>query len=237
LSKRITKLKIINSFSVLAIIPARGGSKGLPGKNIREICGKPLIAWSIQAALDCSIINRLIVSTEDDEIAKIAEQFGAEIPFMRPVEFAQDDSPGIDPVLHAINVLPEHDFVLLLQPTSPLRSAEDISGIIEFAIEHNAQSVVSVCEASVHPFWLYKKNASLELEPYLEHQFVPCRQNLPKAYSLNGSMYLAKTSWLKKNRALVAENSLAYIMPKDRSYDIDDNLDWLVAERMLKRHI
>jgi len=228
---------MINGSSVLAIIPARGGSKGLPNKNIREMLGKPLIAWTIEAALNCSLIDRLVVSTEDHKIAKIAMQFGAEIPFMRPMELARDDTPGVDPVLHAINELSEYDFVLMLQPTSPLRISEDITGMIDFAIEHDSQSVVSVSEAEVHPYWVYRKNSAFELESFFEHQFVPCRQSLPEAYSLNGSMYLTRTPWLKEKRILVSEKTLAYIMPKERSYEIDDLLDWMVVERMLERQI
>lgn len=221
--------------SVLAIIPARGGSKGLPGKNTRDLLGKPLIAWTIEAALGCNSIDRLIVSTEDQEIAKTAEQFGAEVPFVRPMELAQDDTPGIEPILHAIKELPEYDYVLMLQPTSPLRTREDISGIIDFAKDRNAQSVVSVTEAQVHPYWIYSKNLASELEAFVEHKFVPCRQSLPEAYSLNGAMYMARTDWLRAKCALVTEKTLAYIMPKERSYDIDDFIDWMVVERILER--
>jgi CMP-N,N'-diacetyllegionaminic acid synthase len=125
---------------LLALIPARGGSKGIPRKNIKPLCGKPLIGWSIDAAKKSVFIDQVFVSTEDEEVAAIASDLGAGVPFMRPKELAADDTPGIAPVMHAIDNLPEFDWVLLLQPTSPLRTAEDIDGIVRFCIENDAPS-------------------------------------------------------------------------------------------------
>jgi N-acylneuraminate cytidylyltransferase len=127
---------------LLALIPARGGSKGVPRKNIKLLNGKPLVAWTIDAAKQATCINKIVVTTEDKEIAAIAQQLGAEVPFMRPAELAADDTPGIAPVLHAIELLPEFDWVLLLQPTSPLRSVIDIEGIVNLCLERAAPAAV-----------------------------------------------------------------------------------------------
>lgn len=122
---------------ILAIIPARGGSKGVPRKNIRDLAGKPLIAWTIEEAKKSKYITRLILSSEDEEIIEAAKKYGCEVPFVRPIELAQDNTPGIEPVLHAIEKCPGYDYVLLLQPTSPLRTVEDIDGCIEFLLNKN----------------------------------------------------------------------------------------------------
>lgn len=140
--------------NLVALIPARGGSKGIPRKNIKPLAGKPLIGWTIDAAKQAACVHRLIVSTEDEAIASVARSFGAEVPFMRPVELTADDTPGIAPVLHALEQLPDVDRLLLLQPTSPLRSVADIEGIVEFCLARGAPSAVSVCEASKHPYWM-----------------------------------------------------------------------------------
>lgn len=143
---------------ILAIIPARGGSKGVPRKNIRELAGKPLIAWTIEEAKKSKYIDRLILSTEDDEIIEVAKQYGCEVPFKRPIELAQDDTPGIDPVLHAIEQCPGYDYVVLLQPTSPLRTVDDIDGCIEQLLSSDGTNFcVSVTEPEKSPYWMYTR--------------------------------------------------------------------------------
>ena len=177
---------------ILAIIPARGGSKGVPRKNIRELCGKPLIAWTIAEAAKSRYIDRCIISTEDDEIAMIAKKWGGEVPFMRPIELAQDGTPGIDPVLHAISKLPEYDYVVLLQATSPMRTVEDIDGCIEKCLNEGAESCVSVVEADNSPYWMYTFEDKDIIKPVLtitEEQSYQ-RQKLPKVYQLNGALYV-----------------------------------------------
>ena len=218
---------------ILGIIPARGGSKGIPRKNLKNFCGKPLIAWTIESALESAWLDNVVVSTDDEEIADIARQYGAEVPFLRPTELALDSTSGVATVLHAIEQLPNFDSILLLQPTSPLRTTIDIDGIINFALLKNACSVVSVCESPIHPFWVYKTEDS-KLISYMSTDFVACRQNLPKAYSLNGALYFAKNTWLVKSGSLVTADTFAFHMPKSNSYDIDDNDDWIVAETLLK---
>lgn len=222
--------------TVLGLIPARGGSKGIPRKNLKNLCGKPLIAWTIESALKSTKIDNVVVSTDDDEIADIARQYGANVPFLRPSELAKDSTPGIAPVLHAIEHLPNFDSILLLQPTSPLRDVNDIDAVVNFAIQENAESVVSVCESPVHPYWVYTSENKF-LKPFFEHEFIACRQDLPQALALNGAFYMAKTTWLLENNSFIGSDTYFYLMPKSRSYDIDDNEDWIVVESILSRSL
>ena len=220
---------------ILAIIPARGGSKGIPRKNIKPLAGKPLIAWTIEPALKAQGIDRVIVSTEDEKIALVAKKFGAEIPFMRPLALAQDDTPGIAPVLHAIEQLPDYDWVLLLQPTSPLRSVEDIEGIIQFCRDEAAPSAVSVTQAGKHPFWMYQRDDQNRLKPLIPNRpEITRRQDLPAAYALNGALYLARTDWLIQNQGFIGSETLGYVMPEERSLDLDTALDWRVTDLLMR---
>lgn len=222
--------------SLLAIIPARGGSKGIPRKNIKPLMGKPLIGWSIDAAKQASCVDRLIISTEDEEIASVARGLGADVPFMRPAELAADETPGIAPVLHAIEQLPVYDWVLLLQPTSPLRSAEDIDGIWQFCQERGAPSAVSVCEVGKHPYWMYQSDAEHRLQPFIEGRpDVTRRQDLPPAYALNGALYIARTDWLLEQQGFIGTETLGYIMPPERSVDLDAPQDWRWVEFLIER--
>ena len=220
--------------TLLALIPARGGSKGIPGKNIRLLAGKPLIAHTIQAALAVvPALERVVVSSDDPAIAEVAQQWGAEVPFLRPPELAADDTPGISPVLHALEQLADVSQVLLLQPTSPLRSSRDIEGILAFQRKHQCPSVVSVCETGKHPQWSYRLGASGEMSPFLPPTPANCRQQLEPAYTLNGAMYLGDRSWLLNHGSFLGPGTLGYSMPPERSVDIDTPLDWLWAETLL----
>jgi CMP-N,N'-diacetyllegionaminic acid synthase len=219
---------------VLGLIPARGGSKGIPWKNIKDLFGKPLIAWTIETALNCSKLDRVVVTTDDPEIASVAKSYGADVPFIRPSELAQDSTPGIEPVLHAIGQLPDFDWVLLLQPTSPLRSLADIDGIIDCVCQKKGTSAVSLCSAPVHPYWIYKTEES-KLLPFLKREFVSSRQDLPPAYSINGALYLSTVRRLVKTKSFIDSDTIPYIMPKARSYDIDDHLDFQIVESLIKR--
>lgn len=182
------------------------------------------------------MIDKIVVSTDDPEISHVAQTFGAEVPFLRPKKLAHDTSPAIDTVLHAISQLPNYQRILLLQPTSPLRKADDIKGIINFALSHNADSAVSVSEAPKHPFWTFELKDN-KLIPFVKHKFVPCRQDLPPAYSLNGSLFFASKDWIVKTRTLVGPETIAYKMNKESSVDIDDLYDWNVAETLLRSKI
>lgn len=217
----------------LALIPARGGSKGIPRKNIRPIAGKPLIAWTIEAALAAEGIDRVVVSTEDEEIAAVAREWGAEVPFMRPSELASDEAPGIAPVLHAIDQLAGHKALILLQPTSPLRTAEQIDGLLEYARANDATSVVSVREVDDHPAWMFHRADNGALERFGASDMALRRQDLPELYALNGAMYWNTTERLRTAEALVAEGTLGFEMDAESSIDIDTMLDWRIAELLL----
>lgn len=226
---------MIREKRILAIIPARGGSKGVPRKNIRDLAGRPLIAWTIASARESKYLDRLIVSTEDEEIASIARQFGAEVPFMRPPELAQDGSSGIDPVIHALETLPEkYDYMVLLQPTSPFRNAEDIDQAIELCIGSGAESCVSVTENSKSPYWAYKIDPQKRLEPLFPvEEKIACRQQLPKTYAQNGAIFVASCAFVLATASLQNRQTLAYIMPPERSLDIDSELDLRLANLLL----
>jgi len=216
--------------SILAIIPARGCSKGIPRKNVRELCGKPLIAWSIEAAKNSKNIDRLVVSTEDEEIAHIARSYGADVPFVRPAKLAEDETSGMAPVLHALEQLPGYEWVLLLQPTSPLRTTEDIDGIIEFCHNRKAPAAVSVCETSKHPQWMYHISKNGYLQPFVNAPLISRRQELSQVFAINGALYIAETGWFNREQNFLSDETLGYIMPPERSADIDNPLDWQWVE-------
>lgn len=229
---------MINGKTVLAVIPARGGSKGVPRKNIKLLAGKPLIAWTIEAAKQSAYLDRVVVSTDDEEIANVAKNYGAEIPFLRPPELAQDDTPGIGPVLHALESLPSYNYVVLLQPTSPLRESQDIDRCIEVCREREVQACVSVTLADKPPQWMYHLDGKSRLQPLLPKQpFVARRQEAPDVYVLNGAVYVAQSEWLKHSRTFLTDVTAAYIMPKDRSLDIDSEIDFLVAAELQKSRV
>jgi len=223
---------MINGQKVLGLITARGGSKGVPGKNIQLAGGKPLIAWTIEAAQDSVYLDRLIISSDDDAIIEVAENYGCEVPFKREAYLAADDTPSIDVVLDALGRCPGYDWVVLLQPTSPLRTSDDIDGALNKCIELDAPACVSVCEAEQSPFWMYfQKNA--RLHPVIEMSPVFRRQDLPKVYALNGAIYVSQTSWLIKHHSLITTNTVAYEMPSNRSLDIDTQSDLKLFEMLL----
>ncbi|MBU5253536.1 acylneuraminate cytidylyltransferase family protein [Lysinibacillus sp. JK80] len=218
----------------LAVIPARGGSKGVPGKNIRLLAGKPLIAWTIEAAKRSKYITTTIVSTDDEEISTVAIEYGAEVPFIRPAHLAEDDTPGVAPILHALEQCPDYDYVVVLQPTSPLRTAEDIDGTIEKMFKNDGDFCVSVAEASQSPYWMYTLNKDDVMQPLIDSPLVVRRQELPKAYILNGAVYVAKVEELKKTESFITSETVAYEMPEERSFDIDVEKDFLVCENIMQ---
>ncbi len=225
---------------VLGLITARGGSRGVPRKNVRPLAGKPLIAWTIEAARASRLLNRVIVSTEDDAIADVARACGADVPFRRPMLLAGDASPHIDVVLHALNWLNEHDsyrptYITLLQPTSPLRTAEDIDAAVGLAIEKDADAVASVVETHDHPYLTRRLLPSGLLE-----EFVPCdlayarRQDLPAAYALNGAVFVNRPGSLVAERTFCPPRCYAYVMSAERSAQIDTPWDFHVVELVLR---
>lgn len=225
---------MINGKTVLAIIPARGGSKGVPRKNIRNLVGKPLIAWTIVAAKKSAYIDRLILSSDDPEIIDVAKHWGCEAPFVRPADLARDDTPGIDPILHALKELPGYDYVVVLQPTSPLRTGEDIDGCIACCEEKLATACVSVTEPAHHPQWMFTLNDAEVLLPISEQRGIR-RQDLPAVYALNGAVYVAQTAWLFEARNFLGEGAHGYVMPSSRSIDIDTEQDIAFAACLLQQ--
>lgn len=211
---------------ILAIIPARGGSKGVPRKNIRDLAGKPLIAWTIEEAKKSRYIDRLILSSEDDEIIEVAKQYGCEVPFKRPLELAQDDTPGIEPVLHAIEQCPGYDYVVLLQPTSPLRTAEDIDGCIEKLLNSDADFCVSVTEPEKSPYWMYTLEGERMVPLLPQEELVVRRQDLPKVYALNGAVYVGNIMEIIETKNFLTKSTLGYVMSKENSIDIDTEIDF-----------
>jgi len=225
---------MINGQRVLAVIPARGGSKGILRKNIREIAGKPLLAWTIEEARKSRYIDRLILSSDDDEIIGVAESWDCEVPFVRPSELAQDDTPGVEPVLHAIRIVSGYDLVVLLQPTSPLRTVADIDACIEICVDGKSNACVSVTIPDKSPYWMYELDKQSRMTSLLRTELIPRRQDMPTVVALNGAVYVAKCDWLLSSRSFLTSETLAYVMPKDFSIDIDTEFDLRMVEFILK---
>ena len=225
----------------LAIIPARAGSKGVPGKNTALVAGKPLIVWTIEAALGSGCLDRILVSTDGEDIAAVAREAGAETPFLRPAELARDDTPTTDVVLHAAAWLEAHQryqpaAVMVLQPTTPLRTAEDIVAGLKLLEDRQADAVVGICEAAHHPFWMKRLRADGRLEDFLPQDRVPARrQELPAAYALNGALYVARRAPLLAHRTFMLPNTCGYVMPPERSLDVDTRWDLELADFALTR--
>lgn len=224
---------------ILAIIPARGDSKGLVGKNIKELYGKPLIAWTIQQVKKSRYVDRCIISSDSKAIIEVAQRQGGDAPFVRPKKFATDTAQMIDYVLHAIewfraNKEP-YDIVVVLQPTSPLRAPEHIDQAVELLFTKKAKSIVSVCETDHPPLWsnTLPKNRCMAgfLKPAILNK---PRQSLPIFYRLNGALYVSYTDYLIKKKTFFTVKTFAYIMPLEASIDIDTGLDFKIAEALMR---
>lgn len=225
--------------SILCIIPARGGSKGLPGKNIKELSGKPLIAYSIEQAKGAKYVDRIIVSTENREIADIARRYGAEVPFMRPRKLATDDCSIIDVLLHAMDWMEnkekcKFDILVLLHATAPLRTAEDIDNSIKLLADKKADNVFSVTEAHRNPYFnMVEVREDGTVRRVKKGSFVT-RQSAPRVFDMNASIYVWWKDVLRKKKSVFLKKSQVYVMPRERSVDIDDYLDFRIAEMLLK---
>lgn len=219
---------MINDQKILGIIPARGGSKGILRKNLKLLAGKPLIAWTIEEAKKSHCLDRIILSSEDAEIIATAKKLGCEVPFVRPAELAGDDTPGIEPVIHALYCLGEpFDYVVLLQPTSPLRTADDIDGCIRFCVRKGAPACISVTLTDKHPYWMHTIDEYYRLHPVLPAtQPVQRRQDLPPVYLENGAVLMAQTDYLLKEKSFITPETVAYVMLPERSWDIDNERDF-----------
>ncbi len=222
---------------ILAVIPARGGSKGIPRKNLRIVGGKPLIAWTIEAAKEANYIDRLVLSSEDAEIIEVARCWGLEAPFVRPKELAGDDIPAYLAVLDAVERLPGYDYVVMLQPAVPLRAPEDIDGCIGFCIDSKADSCVTLTETDKPPYWMYRLGDNNRLHPILKQSLNTSiqRQDLPPTYVLNGAVCIAKTEWFIEQRKFKSQSTIGYLMPRERSADIDTELDMAICEFLAQR--
>lgn len=212
--------------NVLAVIPARGGSKGVPRKNLREVAGRPLLAWTIEEARRCASLDRIVLSSEDPEVITVARRYKCEVPFVRPADLARDDTPGIEPVLHALGELPGYDYVVLLQPTSPLRTAADIDGCVDHCRQLGAPACVSVAPCRDHPALLVQMEAGSRLRRlYQPPTGAVRRQDYPEFFVLNGAVYVARSDWLLSSRTFLTDETAGYVMPRERSLDIDSEGD------------
>ena len=222
---------------ILAIIPARGGSKRLPKKNLMDLNGKPLIAYTIVAAQNSRYIDKVILSSDDEAIIKVAKEYGCDVPFVRPKALAQDETRSIDVVTHALQTLDEKfDDVILLQPTSPLRTTEDIDGAIEMFYNKRATSVIGVCEMEHSPLWANTLDESMSMENFLDDKYNNSRsQDLPTYYRINGAFYMSKVASVLENETFFVKKDIyAYLMSQEDSVDIDTKLDFIVAQAILK---
>lgn len=225
---------------IIAVIPARSGSKGLPHKNIKSLCGVPLIAHTIRCAERAGIFDEIHLSTDSQEYAEIARRYGASVPFLRDSTLAGDTDTSWEVACAVLdeygNRGKEFDAIMLLQPTSPLRIPKDIMGAFELFERSGANAVVSVCEAEHSPLWCGTLPENLSLREFIPERVLNLpRQALEVFYRVNGAIYIVRASYLSRNVNLYAENCYAYIMPKERSTDIDDEIDFMLAETVMKR--
>lgn len=225
---------------LLALVPARGGSKRVLNKNIRELGGKPLIAWTIEAASGVPELVDVLVSTDNPAIARVAETAGALVPWLRPAELATDTATSMAVCMHALDWYEKEkgpiDGLMLLQPTSPFRSSDSIRRGIELFREHPQRSVVAFSPAESHPMWCYTVNGD-SIQPFLDAANKPARsQDLPPAYVINGAFYIAGPTYLRQNRSFLGQNTVPLIMENPlEAIDIDTESDWMLAETLFKQ--
>lgn len=235
---------MIKGKRVLGLVPARGGSKGLPGKNLRLMCGKPLIGWTIEQGMASKYIDRLVVSSDSTEIAKIALKHGAEVPYLRPPELASDTASSASVILHALDYLAcqedFYDLIVLLEPTSPLRDVSDIDGAIELCVQHgDGASVVGVtCVENAHPAFLFQV-ANGVLRPINGQQPSGLRrQDLTgKYYYLEGSIYVSHVGIFEQEKSFYHSNTLPWFVDRNKAIEIDELSDFIVAEALMSAKI
>lgn len=227
---------------MIAIIPARGGSKGLPGKNIRELNGKPLIAYTIEAAVKAQKIDKVIVSTDDSKIAEVAKEYGAEVPFLRPDSLATDTSQAVDVYLHAVEYLMQEsnkriDKFMVLLPTAPLRTEVHINEALELFEKEEAETLISMKEAETPVTWYHKKfqDNRVKNAGFGDCDAINNRQVNSPFYVPNGAIYILDYELLKEKRTYYSDNTIAYIMAAQDSVDIDTLLDFDFAQYLMQR--
>uniref|UniRef100_A0A7V3N452 Acylneuraminate cytidylyltransferase family protein n=1 Tax=candidate division CPR3 bacterium TaxID=2268181 RepID=A0A7V3N452_UNCC3 len=224
---------------ILALVPARGGSKGVPHKNIKELAGKPLIAYTIEEARKSKYISRIVVSTDDPRIARIATKYGAEVPFLRPKRLAKDNTPTLPVLRHAIEYLMQEEgyspeVVVLLQPTTPLRTHKSIDRGIEMFFKNNRQTLISVTQVKENPYWM-KVLRGRFLYPFIKTSAKYLRrQDLPRVYLLNGALYITETRKLMRTDPFNGK-AIGFVMDRSESLDIDEEEDFLLAEAVFKK--
>ena len=235
---------MINEKTVLTIIPARGGSKGIPNKNIRNLCGKPLIVWTIGEAKKSKYIDNIIVSTDSQEIAEVSQQYGADVPFTRPTELADDKTPTNEVIIHAIKWLEtnkniKYDIIILLQPTSPLRKVSHIDAAIQrFLANPYAKSLIAIKEVEENPYWMKLIDDDGYLKNYIsQRNNITRRQNLPNTYILNGAIYIMRAFDFLNYKSFDVDNTIPFIMDAKSSIDIDTEIDFKLAEVLLNRNL
>lgn len=223
---------------IIAIIPARSGSKGLKNKNIKQLNGKPLMAYSIEAALKSQCFDRIVVSTDSEDYAKIAIEYGAEVPFLRPEHLADDETTINNVIIDLLakfkNINEEFDCLMLLQPTSPLRSSDDIKKAIKLMKEKDANAVISICEVEHSPLYTGQVPEDLCIDGFIKKGISTRRQELPNYYRINGAIYLMKTDYLLKYGDYYKEKCYAYLMAKERSIDIDNEFDFILTACLME---
>lgn len=223
---------------VLAVVPARGGSKGLPGKNVRPLAGRPLIAYTLAAARAARTLDRIVVSTDVEEIARVGREWGGEVPFMRPAALAEDATPTWPVLRHAVEEMDRRgyrcDVVVTLQPTSPLRLAEDIDAAVRMFVDDDCDSVVSVVESKAHPSRMRTIRDGW-VHTFVSDQFeLKQRQQFERLYLENGAIYATRLDVLLNKGCILGPATRAVIMPQERSVDIDDELDLRLAEMLIR---
>lgn len=233
---------MIGKYSVTALIPARGGSKRLPRKNIKLLSDKPLIAWSIEAAKASKYIDRVVVSTDDEEIKQVSEQYGAEVPFLRPEHLSNDHASSFDVIKHAIVFLgldQTNELIVLLQPTSPLRLVSELDTALEFFIAKNAKGIVSISETEHSPMWSNTLPEDGCMSDFIRSEVQGKRsQDLPTFFRLNGSIYIYETlSLLEQAKIFFDEHVYGFETSLETAVDIDTPLDFLVAETIMKHRV
>jgi CMP-N,N'-diacetyllegionaminic acid synthase len=226
--------------SITAIIPARGGSKGIPRKNIQKLGGKPLISYTIEEALKSKYLDHVFVSTEDPEIAKVSKECGVQV-IDRPTALAKDTSKTVDAILHAVEYLEGEGIrpriIVLLQPTSPLRNAEDIDAAVKLFLGNECDSVIGVCEPDHSPFWCFTLSGKY-LQPLFDKKFDNTRrQDLPRVVIPNGAIYVSSPEFIQKYGGFYGDQTIPYCMPPERSIDIDTPLDFAIVEALMNKGV
>lgn len=225
---------MIGNASVISVVPARRSSRRLPGKNLRDLAGLPLLSWTIRAARESVYIDELVITTDDPAAASLAAESGARV-VERPPDLATDEARSVDAMLHALDAVGDaFEYCVMLQPTSPLRTSQDIDCALELCVTAKAPACTSVTEAKTPPEWLFRLSDSGRLQTTIDGPMPHRRQDAPAAYALNGAVYIAEVPWLRRERTFITGRTVGYVMPSERSIDIDSTLDVKVAELLLQ---